>query len=140
MAADRTVEQGAATSVWACLAPEVGGADFRGAYLKDCAAAVPSAAALDPRLQERFWEVTQERLDELEVAQLFARADAAVTPAPAAEAPPAADAPPDASASPGTSASEAATTGAEARSVSDDDSVEKPIDPEVLDSNGEEID
>jgi len=43
------------------------------------------------------------------------------------------DAPPEASASPGTSASEAATTGAEARSVSDDDSVEKPIDPEVLD-------
>jgi NAD(P)-dependent dehydrogenase (short-subunit alcohol dehydrogenase family) len=62
----KTVEQGAATSVWAALAPELEGVG--GLYLEDCAQAEPAKPgqasggvwpwALDPAQAARLWEVT----------------------------------------------------------------------------------
>lgn len=65
----KTVEQGAATVVWAAVAPELDG--HSGHYLEDCAIAstwtgpdddVPSgwvaARALDPERAERLWELS----------------------------------------------------------------------------------
>jgi hypothetical protein len=42
---DKTVPQGAATTVWAALAPVVATAGLRGAYLSDCAPIPPSVPA-----------------------------------------------------------------------------------------------
>ena len=62
----KTVEQGAATSVWAATAPELAG---RFAYLEDCAIAKPTdiasadsgvmAYALDPEMADRLWAATE---------------------------------------------------------------------------------
>ncbi|MFD8750680.1 SDR family NAD(P)-dependent oxidoreductase [Kitasatospora sp. NPDC059577] len=62
----RTAAQGAATSVWAAVAPELAGTG--GAYLEDCAVARPwngstpprgyLPEALDPERAERLWELS----------------------------------------------------------------------------------
>ncbi|MFI8457074.1 SDR family NAD(P)-dependent oxidoreductase [Kitasatospora sp. NPDC085464] len=62
----RTAAQGAATSVWAAVAPEL--AETGGAYLEDCAVAGPwqgtapargyLPAALDPERADRLWELS----------------------------------------------------------------------------------
>ena len=45
---DKTVPQGAATTIWACVAPQIDkNEDFRGAYLSDCDLKTPSDAALN---------------------------------------------------------------------------------------------
>jgi len=64
LAADKSIEQGAATTVYACLAPEVAGDDYAGTYLSDCAVAVPNAAGRDERGQLRaaLWKATEEQL------------------------------------------------------------------------------
>jgi NAD(P)-dependent dehydrogenase (short-subunit alcohol dehydrogenase family) len=64
----KSPEQGAATSVWAALAPELEGVG--GLYLEDCAEASPWTAenpfqgvlphALDPEAAERLWIVSEE--------------------------------------------------------------------------------
>jgi NAD(P)-dependent dehydrogenase (short-subunit alcohol dehydrogenase family) len=53
----KTVEQGAATSIYAATAPEL--AVKSGAYLSDCAIARPSDAARDAALAERVWALSE---------------------------------------------------------------------------------
>ena len=58
---DKSVPQGAATSVFACLAPEAVG----GAYLADCAVAEPLTEAgrdTDGSLRRALWKATEEQL------------------------------------------------------------------------------
>ncbi len=64
----KTVEQGAATSVWAAVGPELEG--IGGLYLEDCAEALPATKemvfagvypwALDPEAARRLWDVSEE--------------------------------------------------------------------------------
>ena len=42
---DKTIPQGAATTVFACVSPRVAQADYRGAYLSDCDVKLPSGDA-----------------------------------------------------------------------------------------------
>jgi len=53
----KSVPQGAATSVWAAVAPELEGAS--GAYLSDCAVAKPIAKAEDAKAAEGLWAATE---------------------------------------------------------------------------------
>jgi NAD(P)-dependent dehydrogenase (short-subunit alcohol dehydrogenase family) len=53
----KSVEQGAATSVFAATAPEL--AEQSGAYLSDCAVAKPQPEALDDELVERAWALSE---------------------------------------------------------------------------------
>jgi hypothetical protein len=62
----KDTEQGASTSVWAAVAPELEG--IGGLYLEDCAQALPWSAdspregvgghALDPTSADRLWELS----------------------------------------------------------------------------------
>jgi NAD(P)-dependent dehydrogenase (short-subunit alcohol dehydrogenase family) len=53
----KSVEQGAATSIYAASAPEL--ASQSGAYLVDCAVAPSSESARDAELAERLWQSTE---------------------------------------------------------------------------------
>jgi hypothetical protein len=57
---DKTVPQGAATTLYGCLDPAVP----PGAYLKDCAVALPDAEARDEggRLRQQLWTVTDQQV------------------------------------------------------------------------------
>jgi len=57
----KTVEQGAATSIYAASAPEL--ASQSGAYLADCAVTQASPAANDAELAERLWAVSERLCD-----------------------------------------------------------------------------
>ena len=58
--ADKSIPQGAATTVWAAVAPEVP----RGEYLDDCAVASKrSDQAKDDALADALWDLTEARLD-----------------------------------------------------------------------------
>jgi NAD(P)-dependent dehydrogenase (short-subunit alcohol dehydrogenase family) len=64
----KTIEQGAATSIWAAVAPELD--NVSGRYLEDCTIAKPwsddrpmsgvKSYALDPAKAERLWSVSEE--------------------------------------------------------------------------------
>ena len=54
----KTIPQGAATSVYAAVAPELTGQT--GAYLADCQVKSPSAEGRDDALAERLWAVSEE--------------------------------------------------------------------------------
>jgi NAD(P)-dependent dehydrogenase (short-subunit alcohol dehydrogenase family) len=64
----KTTEQGAATSIWAAVAPELD--NVSGRYLEDCTIAQPwsddrpmsgvKSYALDPVSAERLWSVSEE--------------------------------------------------------------------------------
>ncbi|KAL4425139.1 hypothetical protein ABPG77_008244 [Micractinium sp. CCAP 211/92] len=56
----KTVEQGAATSVFAATAPELEGKG--GAYLADCQVATPNKAGQDASLAAAFWDKSEELL------------------------------------------------------------------------------
>lgn len=57
----KSVEQGAATTIYAAVAPEL--AEQRGAYLSDCAVATPLDQALDETLIERTWSLSQRAVE-----------------------------------------------------------------------------
>eukprot|EP00930_Biecheleria_cincta_P076243 TRINITY_DN63459_c0_g1_i1.p1 TRINITY_DN63459_c0_g1~~TRINITY_DN63459_c0_g1_i1.p1 ORF type:complete len:376 (+),score=70.51 TRINITY_DN63459_c0_g1_i1:19-1146(+) len=61
--ADKTVPQGAATTLWACLAPRVAAPEFAGAYLADCGLGSLSSKGSDDALAERLWQATDKELD-----------------------------------------------------------------------------
>lgn len=64
---DKTIPQGAATTLYACVCPRVGVDDMRGAYLVDCARQLPTcASAIDEsgELREEFYQVSNQQLDE----------------------------------------------------------------------------
>ena len=54
----KTVEQGAATTVWAATAPELDA--HGGAYLADCAIAEPAPWARDPQDAARLWTLSEQ--------------------------------------------------------------------------------
>ena len=58
--ADKTVEQGAATTVYCALASEVEG----GAYYKDCLVETPTTAAQDAALREDLWSYTEKLISD----------------------------------------------------------------------------
>ncbi len=55
--ARRTVGEGAATTVWACVTPQLD--RLGGAYLADCAAAEPAPHAGDEHAAARLWEMSE---------------------------------------------------------------------------------
>lgn len=61
--ANKTVPQGAATTVWACLVPESEAQGLSGAYLADCALAQPTVLGQDDSLAEALWDATEQQLD-----------------------------------------------------------------------------
>jgi hypothetical protein len=62
--ADKSIPQGASTTVYACVAPEIQTDEFRGAYLADCNVKTPTAAAQDVSraTREALLEVTEKQL------------------------------------------------------------------------------
>ncbi len=63
---DKTIPQGASTTLWAALAPNAGENNARGAYCADCNILVPSTYAQDKygKLREALWEETFKQLRE----------------------------------------------------------------------------
>ena len=61
--ADKNVEQGAATSMYACVAPNL--QMLSGQYFSDCDLATPSIAGQDPdkQVREQLWAATEEQLE-----------------------------------------------------------------------------
>jgi len=57
----KSVEQGAATTIWGATAPELEGQS--GAYLSDCAVKTPLHEALDETLVERTWALSQKAVE-----------------------------------------------------------------------------
>lgn len=56
------VLQGAATSVYAAVAPEL--KSHSGAYLQDCHTAQPSSQAKDTKVAQKLWTVTEQQLED----------------------------------------------------------------------------
>jgi len=61
--ADKTVPQGASTTLWACLSEEAGRPDFAGTYLSDCGPERASALGRDDGLAEALQRETDAQLD-----------------------------------------------------------------------------
>jgi len=55
----KSVEQGAATSVYCCTAPEVESENLGGNYFSDSNVAVPASHASDPLIAKRLWEESE---------------------------------------------------------------------------------
>ncbi|EFJ21828.1 hypothetical protein SELMODRAFT_106485 [Selaginella moellendorffii] len=53
----KSVEQGAATTIYAAIHPDM--ADVSGRYLADCQEAKPSKKALDPQLGKKLWDISE---------------------------------------------------------------------------------
>lgn len=58
---DKTIPQGAATTIYACVAPDLDGMRA-GAYLSDCKVELPSAVARSQSNWEELWRVTDEEI------------------------------------------------------------------------------
>lgn len=58
---DRNMAQGAASTVWSSLAPELD--ECRGEYIFDCHGKVPNSNGLNPQLRDEVWKVTEDILD-----------------------------------------------------------------------------
>ena len=60
----KTIPQGAATTIFACVAPRVGTDCLRGAYLEDCSPSLPSKSGQgeDKILRNKLWTATEEQL------------------------------------------------------------------------------
>ena len=63
---DKNIPEGAATTVWACIAPRVATDGLSGSYLADCGPSLPTVAGQDKdkTLRNQLWEVTERQLDE----------------------------------------------------------------------------
>jgi len=60
----KSIPQGAATTVYACVAPRAGSDELRGAWLEDCGPSLPSAVARDEQgvLTEQLWTASEQQL------------------------------------------------------------------------------
>lgn len=58
---DKSIPQGASTTVYACVAPDLTGLRA-GAYLSDCKVALPSAMARSQENWEKLWTVTSDQI------------------------------------------------------------------------------
>jgi len=58
---DKNIPQGASTTIYACLEPELESQELRGSYLVDCKPAMPNQAGVDAdkKLRRALWEVTE---------------------------------------------------------------------------------
>ena len=63
---DKTIPQGTATTLYACLEPSLDTPALRGSYLVDCQVAKPTADGQDAnkRLRRALWKVTEKELAE----------------------------------------------------------------------------
>jgi NAD(P)-dependent dehydrogenase (short-subunit alcohol dehydrogenase family) len=60
---DKSIPQGAATTLFAALCPEASQKEYRGAYLSDCAIAQPKgSSATNAELVGRLWDETERQL------------------------------------------------------------------------------
>lgn len=62
--ANKDIEQGAATTLWAATSTRCEFPDMRGAYCDDCNAQRPNSNARDFSLREALWETTKVQLEE----------------------------------------------------------------------------
>ena len=61
----KSVPQGAATTVYGCVAPYLSTDAMRGVYLEDCRASLPTTDAgldEDKKMRQELWRVTDEQL------------------------------------------------------------------------------
>jgi NAD(P)-dependent dehydrogenase (short-subunit alcohol dehydrogenase family) len=59
---DKTIPQGASTTLYGCLEPSLDTKELRGSYLVDCAVAVPMTEAgrdKDKKLRQALWKATE---------------------------------------------------------------------------------
>jgi len=56
----KTIEQGAATSLYCCTAPEIEQNDLGGKYFSDSNEAVPMEYALNPETAKKLWEISEQ--------------------------------------------------------------------------------
>lgn len=62
---NKTIPQGAATTVWACLSPEAGSEELRGAYLDNCAAVPTNNPLTESKdLADQLWATTEQQVAE----------------------------------------------------------------------------
>ncbi|CAE7470021.1 Rdh14 [Symbiodinium microadriaticum] len=63
--ANKTIPQGAASTMWACLSPSIMTVD-RGAYISDCAPVLPNADGQDVngKMRKALWETADEQIKE----------------------------------------------------------------------------
>lgn len=64
----KSVPQGAATTLWACLSPTIKEPGLKGAYLSDCAVSFPQTKCTqdsDGKIREKLWEATETQLNEV---------------------------------------------------------------------------
>lgn len=61
---NKSIPQGAATTIYACVAPRVDTDGLRGAYLSDCGSVAPNKEGLDEdgQLRNQLWEATEKQL------------------------------------------------------------------------------
>jgi NAD(P)-dependent dehydrogenase (short-subunit alcohol dehydrogenase family) len=61
---DKTIPQGAATTMYACLSPDLDSKTMSGSYLQDCAVEIPSLeAAQSKTLRDDLWDLTEREVD-----------------------------------------------------------------------------
>jgi hypothetical protein len=67
---DKTIAQGASTTLYGCLAPELDTKAGRGAYLVDCAVGSANSAGTDASgaLRKALWAETERQLEAALVA------------------------------------------------------------------------
>lgn len=58
----KSIPQGAATTIYACVAPRMSTEGMRGAYLSDCGPAEPKDIAKSKELRQKFWKTSEEQL------------------------------------------------------------------------------
>ena len=63
--ADKTIPQGAATQVFACVSPRINDDDMRGVYLDNTVAVRPSSYAEDDGNVDKLWNETMRQIDEV---------------------------------------------------------------------------
>lgn len=63
---DKSIPQGASTTLYACLDPELGKKELSGSYLKDCAVVLPNTEAQDIGGKQRanVWKYTEDEINE----------------------------------------------------------------------------
>ena len=63
---DKSIPQGASTTIYACLDPELSKKEFSGSYLKDCGVVLPNTEAQDIGGKKRadFWKYTEDQIKE----------------------------------------------------------------------------
>lgn len=62
---DKSIPQGAATTLYGALCPRLSAPDIRGSYLADCAVTVCSDKANSKELRDSLWDQSEKELDEV---------------------------------------------------------------------------